>query len=251
MSRNANSIGLQGKECRGVRAFPESPSAPAVYLTERPSAPVATPRGFTLLEVMLAVAIIGMISVSIFRFVDSTLRVVQAISQSGGGNEEIEALCRTVQFQLNDLPITEAGAILGQAHIFNATSLDEFQWLGNSGNSLFTAYAPGDYRVTLMVQEDAKAKTSELGIRRVLISGNQNTFNWVPLVPGIKAMEARYFDLRNNSWLEKWTDPGYRPNLVRLKFWRDKDADPYEVILSIPRVGNNGPPPPPPPPRPR
>jgi len=191
---------------------------------------------FTLLEVMLAVAIIGLVGLSIFRFVESTLRVVGAINQGGGNLEETEALCRMLQYQLNDLPITEQGAILGQAHMFNGIAADELQWVCGSGNGLFTAYAAGDYRVTLMVKSDPKTNTSELGLRRVLLKGNPEEFNWVPLVPGIKAMESRFFDARLNTWVEKWTDLQARPNLLRLKLWDEQGGDPYEVVLSLPKV---------------
>lgn len=194
--------------------------------------------GFTLLEVMLAVAIIGLISISIFRFVDSTLRAVNAISEGSGENDTIETLCSMLQFQMNNLPISEQGAILGQSHQFNGKAADELQWRCRAGNGLFTAYAAGDYRVTLMVKSNPQTNSSELGIRRVLLDGDQNAFNWLPLIPGISAMESRYYDARLNTWVEKWTDLQARPNLVRLKFWTEQGGDPYEVILSLPRVAN-------------
>ena len=197
---------------------------------------------FTLLEVMLAVAIISLVALSIFRFVDSTLRVVAAMSTGGDDLEQLESLCRMLQFQLNSLPSTQQGAISGQPHMFNGTPADEMRWLCSAGNGLFTAYASGDYQVTLMVRNNPKTNSPELGLKRVSVKMRDATeFNWVPLVPGIKAMESRYFDPRLNVWQEKWTEPVFRPSLVRLKLWNEEGGDPYEVVLTIPKNNNNGP----------
>jgi len=215
--------------CRGADPEAQQRIAGKVALKTR--------EAFTLLEVMLAVAIISLVALSIFRFVDSTLRVVAALNSGGDDLEQLETLCRMLQFQLNDLPSAQQGAISGQPHIFNGTPADELQWLSSAGNGLFTAYAAGDYRVTLMIRNDPKTNTPELGLRRVPVSARDaNEFNWVPLVPGIKAMESRYFDARLNTWVEKWTDPQARPNLVRLKLWNEEGGDPYEVVLTLPRI---------------
>lgn len=201
-------------------------------------------RAFTLLEVMVAVAIIGLIAVGIFRFVDSTLRVVQAMSQNGDGSEEMEALCRILQFQINDLPDPniEPGGILGQPHVFGGNSLDEMQWRSSAGSGLFTAFATGDYEVTLRVQNEpskgSTAQTSALGVRRVPVKTlNANEFNWVPILPGITGLEVRYFDPRSNNWQPKWTDRIARPSLIQLKIWRENGGEPFEMILRVPPLG--------------
>ena len=41
--------------------------------------------------------------------------------------------------------------------------------------------------------------------------------HWLPRVRGVKAMEARYFDLMRNNWVDKWTEPVVRPNLDPVK----------------------------------
>jgi hypothetical protein len=195
---------------------------------------------------MLAVAILGLVAVGIYRFVDSTLQVVSAVGQSNDGSDELEALCRIIQSQLNDMPPNEQGAILGQPHIFGGNSVDELQWKCGAGSSLFTAFAPGDYNVTLRVQSDSSSSSgsagkpqSVLGVRRVSVKAlNPNEFNWVPLMPGVTGLEVRYFEPRMNGWQEKWTATNARPRLIRLKFWRENAEEPFEVVLTVPPTGN-------------
>ena len=189
------------------------------------------------MEVMIAVAIIGLIATGIFRFVASTLQVVQAVGENAGENEELEVLCRVIQQQLNDLPMTEPGSVQGQPHVFGGIAQDELLWHSRPGFGLFTSFGSGDYTVTLRVQTGQGGaggqKGPALGVRRLRVGANPNDFNWMPLVPGINALEVRYFNRPRNEWEEKWTQPD-RPNLIKLKFSRADSSAPYEVVL----IGN-------------
>jgi len=192
---------------------------------------------FTLLEVMLAVGIIGLVAISIYRFLETNLLAMQISTEQGSMQMETQGLMSVLQYELNNLPRTETGVILGEAHKFNDLASDEMQWTCGPGCGLFTKNASGEYKVTLVLKPVPRSNAFDFGVRRVPVDetlklGDDD--NWLHLMDGVKAVEIRYFDLRLNAWLEKWTDQNARPTLVRVRLWRTNDTDPYEKILSLP-----------------
>lgn len=201
-------------------------------------------RAFTLLEVMIAVAIIGLVAISIYRFLETNLQAMQISTEQGNMQMETQGLISVLQYELNNLPRTETGVILGEAHKFNDLSSDEMQWTCGPGCGLFTRNASGEYNVRLVLKPIPGSNDFDFGVRRISVDETTKLGlnlgyedNWLHLMNGVKAVEIRYFDLRLNAWLEKWTDQNARPTLVRVRLWRTNDTDPYEKILSLPPAG--------------
>lgn len=191
--------------------------------------------GFTLLEVVLAVMILGMIAFAIYRFMEVTLTAIRVATVQGSEDAAMQALVATIGAQLNDLPVARQNALRGEAHKFNEKESDEMQWICRAGNGLFTEFAEGDYTATLTLQPVPKTTTSELGLRRVPVGAlEESQQNWLPLMANVDELEIRYFDPRLNAWLEKWSDSGARPALVRLRITRAGAPVPYEAVLALP-----------------
>lgn len=190
---------------------------------------------FTLLEVVLAVMILGMIAFSIYRFMEVTLAAIRVSTAQGSEDAAMQALIATVGAQLNDLPVARANALRGEAHKFNDKESDELQWICTAGNGLFTGFADGEYSAVLTLQPVPKTTTSELGLRRVAADAlDQSQQNWLRLMGDVDVLEVRYFDPALNAWLEKWSDSGRRPALVRIRITRTNQEAPYEAVLALP-----------------
>ncbi len=197
-------------------------------------------RAFTLLEVVISVAIIAMIAISIYRFIESSLRAIQISTKQSNDTAAVQSLLAVLQAQLHSLPPGEIGALLGDTHKFQNKAADELQWLCGPGNGLFTQFADGEYRATLMLKQVPKTNTCELGLRRQRAENKINTAltnqqeNWVHLLDNVDALEVRYYDQRLNAWLEKWTDQMSLPSIIRIRLWRAGEENPIEAILALP-----------------
>ncbi len=192
---------------------------------------------FTLLEITLAVVILGMMALAIFRFVSANLtavRVSTELSQVDAAYSGLETLL-TREFQ--DLP-PGRGALMGEPFKFEGRSRDEVTWVCEAGPGLLTRYATGEYSVTLRLQPMSKGDLMELGVVRESLDDNNEVDEskvWVPLLPDIRSMEIRYFDPRLNAWVDRWTDRGTLPHLVRLTIARAGSAVPWEAVLPLRR----------------
>lgn len=195
---------------------------------------------FTLIEVMLAVAITGLVAFGILRVVDASLRALRVSAELSSRDVSMRALMNIIQEQLNALPQSPQGmqqkALWGEAHKFNNLPSDEITWVCSAGLGLFTIHAIGDYNVTMTLKQAKDSPMFDLGVRRVMADGSNKDENWLTLMKAVKALEIRYFDQRVNAWLEKWTDQVARPNLVRVRIWRAGDEQPYEQIFNLPPI---------------
>ena len=203
---------------------------------------------FTLLEVIIATMIVAMLALTLYRFLASNLAAIRISTEINDDREAVQAVVRLLAAQLNDLPVREAGALSGQPYKFRGLSNDEITWRCGAGPGLMTTAAAGEFRVTLTVQPvSEKSAETELGLRRrpsdpkdltvaeaLNRGGGDKKYNWLPLVRPMAAIEIRYFDARLNAWSDAWTDPNYRPSLVRVRLWKRADDGPVEAVLPVP-----------------
>ncbi|HEY2711707.1 MAG TPA: prepilin-type N-terminal cleavage/methylation domain-containing protein [Chthoniobacterales bacterium] len=196
------------------------------------------PRGFTLLEISLAVAILGMMALAIFRFVSANVIAVQVSSEVNEINAQFEGLERTLTDQFQELPPGQ-GTLLGEPFKFEGRSRDEMTWICSAGPGLFTRYASGQYSVTIRLRPMEKGKAMDLGVvRESEDETNPVPDNkiWVPLLSNITSLEIRYFDPRLNAWVDRWTDRGTLPHLVRLTIERVGARVPWVAIMPLRRT---------------
>ncbi len=185
---------------------------------------------FTLLEVMLAVAILALIGIGIYGFVASTIAAVKASARADQDHALVTAFADYLSAQMLHLPSSRAGAITGEAHRFGGVSSDELQWIAYAGSALLTRNASGEWTVTLTTKQ-LDGGEYELGMRRQDLLRQRDAV-WLPLFRQVKGFEVRYFDVSRKDWMEKWTDTHARPSLIRVRLWRGEEA--FEWVLPIP-----------------
>jgi prepilin-type N-terminal cleavage/methylation domain-containing protein len=176
-------------------------------------------RGFTLLEIMLAVAILGMMAMTIYRFVAANLTALRISSADIAAEARYAGMINLVTVQLQSLP-SGVGALSGEPFKFNDRARDEMNWISGSGPGLATRYAPGEYLVGMRLRRVSdKGEKMEIGFLRKprgTAEGSTEGESWVPLLSDVNSLQIRYFDPRLNAWVERWTDTITLPRLVRL-----------------------------------
>jgi prepilin-type N-terminal cleavage/methylation domain-containing protein len=214
-------------------------SGPAVGPRDRP---YTTKRhGFTLLEITLAVAILGMMSLAIFRFVQSNLTALRVSSEVGAAEAQYDGLRDLLTAEWQSLTPRRA-ELSGEPLKLNDRQRDEIEWNCSAGPGLLTRYAAGDFTVSLRLQsENSKSNRLDLGFLRTPQEdsedsevGNQNG-TWVPLIKNVNTLQILYFDPRLNTWIDRWSDANRLPTLVKLTVGRS-DAAPWETIIPLRRT---------------
>ena len=194
---------------------------------------------FTLFEITLAVVILAMMSLAIYRFVQTNLVAMRISSETNLADAEYSGFANLLSTQWASLP-AGAGALLGEPLKLNERSRDEITWICGAGPGLLTRYATGEYRVSMRLRPMSNAADAmEVGVVRQGFSegsAEEGAESWIPLLRNVQSMKISYFDPRLNVWVEKWTDTITLPRLVRVVIGRTDNSVPWEVIVPLART---------------
>jgi prepilin-type N-terminal cleavage/methylation domain-containing protein len=194
-------------------------------------------RGFTLLEITLAAAILGLMSMAIYRFVQTNITVLRISAEQSVEEARYTGLLDLLTTQWQSLP-TGVGALGGEPFKFNDRSRDEIVWYCGAGPGLLTRYAGGEFSVRMRLRPMKGGDGMELGFLRrprETAEGSDEGESWVPLIDDVRALRIRYFDPRLNAWVEKWTDSGTLPRLIEVIVERPNRAN-WQAIIALGRT---------------
>jgi prepilin-type N-terminal cleavage/methylation domain-containing protein len=202
-------------------------------------APVRKNYAFTLLEIALAVAILGLMSVAIYRFVQSNIIAMEVSSEATAADARYDSLKDLLMAQLQSLP-SGSGALIGEPLKLNDRDRDEMRWTTGAGLGVLTRYAPTDFTVSMRLQQETKNNERfDLGLLRKPKDDESFTDvheSWVPLVENVRGLQIRYFDPRLNVWVTRWSDAVTLPRLVKVTIERTDSGIPWEAIIPLGRT---------------
>jgi prepilin-type N-terminal cleavage/methylation domain-containing protein len=195
--------------------------------------------GFTLLEITLAVAILGMMSLAIFRFVQTNLTSLRVSADVNAAEAQYDGLRDLLTTEWQSLTPRRA-MMKGEPFKLKDRQRDEIKWNCSAGPGLLTRYAPGDFTVDLRLQpEDSKSDRLDLGLlrkpQRDSDIGDEDE-TWVPLIKNVNTLEIRYFGPPSYTWVDRWPDTSKLPRLVKLTVGRSDSGVPWEVIIPLGRT---------------
>ena len=192
--------------------------------------------GFTLLEIMLAVAILGMMAVAIFRFVQTNLIAVRFSAETAAADAQYDGLRDLLTTQWQSLSPLRA-KMVGEPFKLNDRERDEIKWNCSAGPGLLTRYAPGEFTAVLRLQPNDDRL--DLGILRKPEDesdvGEKNE-TWVPLIKNVGSLEISYFDPNANDWLPRWPGGNRLPSLVKVSVGRPDATEPWEAVIPLRRT---------------
>lgn len=194
---------------------------------------------FTLLEITLAVAILAMMSLAVYRFVQTNIVALRISSETNALDAQYSGFVNLLTAQWSSLTPGQ-GALLGDPFKQNERSRDEINWICGPGPGLMTRYAVGEYQVSMRLRPTAKeSDRMEIGLMRKRADELGDTSaneSWIPLLSNVESLQIRYFDPRLNVWVEKWTDAVTLPRLVKLVVGRADSSIPWEAIIALART---------------
>jgi prepilin-type N-terminal cleavage/methylation domain-containing protein len=195
--------------------------------------------GFTLLEITLAVAILAMMSLAIFRFVQSNVIALRVSSDVSAADAAYSGLRDLLMTEWQSLAPGRS-AMTGEPFKLSDRQRDEIKWDCGAGLGLLTRYAPGEFMVALRLQpETSRRDRLDLGFLRKPQNDSgigSKDESWVALIKNVRSLQIRYFDPQLNVWVDRWTDASRLPRLVMLTVGRPDMAVPWEAIIPLGRT---------------
>lgn len=192
-------------------------------------------RAFTLLEVVVAVVLIGLISMTLYRFVETSLTGIEFSKEREADAEKVAAVFRYVDAQLDDLTPRAQTSLVGTPHKFgNNLNSDELQWRCLAGAGTLSSAGQGEWFATLtLMPQKGNTSVLDLGIKRRYVDADEKSYDWVPLMRDVAGLKFEYYSQQLNAWLDRWNDINSRPRLVRMWMWRTKDSLPEQAVFTV------------------
>ena len=195
--------------------------------------------GFTLIEITLAVAILAMMSLAIYRFVQTNIAAIHVATDASSAEARYGGLRDLLTTQWQSLAPGN-GALMGDPYKLSDRSRDEIRWTCGVGPGLLTRYAASDFVVNLRLQRHSdKGEQLDLGLLRQPKNASDSTQenqSWIPLIENVQSMQIHYFDPRINSWVDRWSDAVTLPRLVKVAIGRPDSKVPWEAIIPLGRT---------------
>ena len=195
--------------------------------------------GFTLLEIMLAVGILGLMSLAIFRFVQANMTALRLSSDTAARDSQYDGLRDLLTSEWQSLSPTRA-RMIGEPFKLNDRERDVITWICSAGPGLLTRYAPGEFIVALRLQpENEKSDRLDLGLLRKPKDASdigERHETWVPLVKNVSSLQISYFNPGLNTWIDRWSNASQLPWLVKVTVGRADSPVPWEAIIPLKRT---------------
>jgi prepilin-type N-terminal cleavage/methylation domain-containing protein len=194
-------------------------------------------RAFTLLEIMIATAIIGVAMLAMYSFLSTHLEAMSITTETARRERELAGFQNLVDGWARSWRQPTRVNLVGLPHKFDELPSDEFSFTSRAGDGLLSAAGEVDYRVTMLLRR-VEGKVFDLGLIRVP-DGEvfQTAKDWAPLVRNLRGLEIRYFDPQQHTWVDTWNGRGDLPRMIRIRLWVAERDNSQDFVICIPPRG--------------
>ena len=189
-------------------------------ISRRCSARVARYRaGYLLLEVLLALAVLSISVVMIFKIIQTTLKVTSDINFLQAQQRKVDGIFELLRRNFSSMPTTctfQTRTVNSSLELIFRNAPFNFSWVATGakiGTVVIASRPQADGRLALSVlQESGNVLDSYVE------GGAGKKADWFPVMSDAERISWRFFDETSGKWSTEWPDPGTKPNLVELTF---------------------------------
>jgi hypothetical protein len=175
--------------------------------------------GYLLLEVLLALAVLSISVVMIFKIIQTTLKVTADINFLQTQQRKVDGIYELLRRNFDSMPRTctfQTRSVNGSLQLIFRSAPFNFSWVtagANLGTVVIGSRPQADGRFALSVlQEGPNALDSYVD------SGSEKKADWFPVMNDVERINWRFFDATAGKWSTDWPDIATKPNLVELTF---------------------------------
>jgi len=197
-------------------------------------------RGFTLLEMMITLAIFILLAGAVFGLLTGVLQSTSALQDNQNHKDQTMALNAFLKKKLGEMPVgstlvsyqrgegeglVQNGIIFGTVN--SATAVDaKVQANGYYTLRLATVMAGN---VQGQAAQDARQVLSQA------VTTDDPTLSWIPLIVDIKTLDWKFLDFNATLWVDLWTNSA-KPNLVEFTMQPAGELQPSTMDFWLPKL---------------
>jgi prepilin-type N-terminal cleavage/methylation domain-containing protein len=199
----------------------------------------ASVRGFTLLEMMITLAIFILLAAAVFGIMSGVLQSTSSLQDNSNRRDQIAALNAYLKNKLGTMPaassissyqrgdgegLTQNGIIFGSANVASAIDAKV------QSNGYYTLRTTTLNSVTVNgLPQDARTSLQQI------VTTDDPSANWSVLIRDVKTLDWKFQDFNVTQWVELWGSPS-KPNLVEFTMQTAGDLQPTTMDFWIPKL---------------
>jgi prepilin-type N-terminal cleavage/methylation domain-containing protein len=181
-------------------------------------------RAFTLLEVMVGMAMLALLIGGAYAIVSHTITVIQTVKDIQNRNAEIENLFFTCRQSFESLPqnalidaslVSDQKNTVPQIRIQNAPNFFNFKPYPVFVDKWLTTQAAPNGLIKLQFKQEGEKPFT--------------------LIDNLQSIDWFFTDLRHQDWHSEWHDPVNRPVYIKLQLKFSDETEVHEAIFEIPQ----------------
>lgn len=216
-------------------------------------------RAFTLMEVVIALTILGMITATLFSIIQGSVRAAAQIEQLQRENDGINRFLELCRKTFTTLPSTATLTLTALD-----ANVDAGQELTLSGapNCFGFGMRPISYSDTILglrpdpagatdaneaplqylclSREDliAQSDSRDIALRQEvsgLAAPDEEGRYWMPLLSDVVSLKWRFYQEEDDTWLEEWSESDW-PQLIEVQLLMRDRLTPLRMVYSLPVI---------------
>lgn len=226
---------------------------------QRPGRPVRWARAFTLMEVVIALTILGLITGTLFAIIQGSVRGAAQIEQLQRENDAIHRFLELCRQTFTTLP---SSATLTLKPLDSRVDAGQELTISGSTHCFSFGLKPISYEDTILgLRPDPAGATDQNGLplqylclsREDLIPATDDRSlalrqettglaapdeqgrHWMPLLPDVVQLKWRFYKEEDDTWLEEWEDSDW-PELIEVQLQMRDRTTPLRMVYSLPVI---------------
>lgn len=196
----------------------------------------STPQGgYLLLEVLLALAILTMITALVFRIIQTTVRTTREVTYLESLQERVDGISELLRQNFSNLPAVaqfqtktiQTGTELVFQHV--AFQFATTPGLPAYGTVALCARPQADGRLYLAFYQEPEDAREHL-----IQADREGDVVWTPILGDLDQVAWRFFDPQTHEWRTDWPAAAARPALVELTFRIAGQSQVHRSIFNCP-----------------
>ncbi len=199
---------------------------------------------FTLLEVMLALAILALLTAALFTVVQGSLKATSELMEKQKRAAQIAGFLQLWEQIFYRLPMNavlksgisdSSNAYLPFFTIQNAPQI--FPWIGDlpTFTLAIRVRAEGGFNILILKYNERKKYSSDQSFADI------DKLSGFPLLTNLSNVKWRFFDARN-GWVEQWSNNSFWPKAIELSFSIMGDSESVRSVILLPQLSHVSPP---------
>ena len=195
--------------------------------------------GFTLIEMMITLAIFVLLAGAVFGLMTGVLQGTSTLQDNQDRRDQVAALNAFLKKKLSELP---AASTIGSYQRGNGEGLTQNGIIFGTRN--FAAVidaklqANGYYALRLTTFTTEAGTDQPQDARQVLqlgVTADDPTLTWTPLMGDIKTLDWKFLDFNSTVWVDLWSGSN-KPNLVEFSMQPAGDLQLTTMDFWVPKI---------------